>query len=68
MPIVYLVYLREKYQHMLEPRFLHELNSLRLERHEILYSLENLEVTKEEAEHMIALAKDFISAIEAMLK
>ncbi|MFH1072302.1 MAG: HEPN domain-containing protein [Nanoarchaeota archaeon] len=61
------VYLKERYSEKLERRFLNELNSFRLERHDISYSLEKPEVTKEEAEHVIAVAKDFIAAVKKIL-
>ncbi|MBI5060920.1 MAG: HEPN domain-containing protein [Candidatus Aenigmarchaeota archaeon] len=61
------VYLKEKYKNALEPRFLNELDSLRMERHEILYSLDTIKISKEEVSDIISVAMDFISAVEKIL-
>lgn len=61
------VYMREKYRDKLEPRFINELDALRLERHEIMYSLELTSVKKDEAIRIIEIAKDFMNAIKKML-
>ena len=62
------VFLKERYSDKLEPRFLSELNALRLERHDLLYGLEISEVKEVEAEHVIGVAKDFLNAIKKLLK
>lgn len=62
------VYLKERYKDKLEPRFLNELDALRLERHEILYSLDTLKITKEETRDIISIARNFISAIERLIR
>ncbi|MBN1793154.1 HEPN domain-containing protein [Candidatus Woesearchaeota archaeon] len=62
------IYLKEKYADNLEKRFLNELNTLRLERHDISYGLEKQDITKEEAKHILSVAKEFISAIQKLLK
>lgn len=56
------VYVKEKYGDRIERRFLNELNSLRLERHSLLYGLEEAMVSKEEAEGIICVASDFLEA------
>lgn len=61
------VYIREKYHAKIEARFINELNALRLERHELWYGLESMEVMEAEAEEVIAIARDFIKAIEKLL-
>jgi len=62
------VYLKEKYKDKLEPRFLNELNSLRMERHELMYGLEKASEIKEiEANDVILIAQDFIDAVEKLL-
>lgn len=61
------VYVKEKYSDKLEKRFINELNSLRLERHEINYGLEKIEIEKEEAEDMIKVTKDFIFAVKKII-
>ena len=62
------VYIKEKYKEKLEPKFLNELNALRLERHELLYGLEKAEIKEVEAEAVITIAADFIKAIEDIVK
>ena len=61
------VYLREKYINKIEPRFLNEIDALRLERHEILYSLEPITMKEEDGIRALSIAKDFIVAIEKIL-
>lgn len=61
------VYLSECYRTKLEPRFLSELDSLRLERHEILYSLEEPSISRDEASDILAVVKDFIQAVEKIM-
>ena len=60
------VYVKEKYKDKLEPRFINELNALRLERHELLYGLEKTEIKEVEAEGAIKIAEDFINAVEKL--
>ncbi len=62
------VYLREKYGNKIEPRFINELDSLRLERHEILYSLETIVMNPGETEEIISIARDFLRAVEKLLE
>lgn len=62
------VYLKEKYKDGLEPRFINELNSLRMERHELMYGLEKApEIEETEATAVILTAGDFIKAVEKLL-
>jgi uncharacterized protein (UPF0332 family) len=61
------VYISEKYRDKLEPRFISELDSLRLERHAIMYSLESIGVSRKEAEDILGIAKDFVAALEKLL-
>lgn len=62
------LYVKEKYSDKLEKRFINELNALRLERHEINYGLEKPEIKEVEAENVIKIAGDFISAVEKLVK
>ncbi|MBW2989534.1 HEPN domain-containing protein [Candidatus Woesearchaeota archaeon] len=62
------VYVKERYKYKLEPRLINELNTLRLERHELLYGLEKVEVKEVEAEDILKIAEDFIDAVEASLR
>ena len=61
------VYIKEKYNDKLEPRFINELNALRLERHELLYGLEKQEIKEVEAEDVMKIAEDFIKAINGLI-
>lgn len=61
------VYIKEKYGNKIESKFINELNNLRLERHELLYGLEELEIQEIEAEEAIKIAEDFIKAIKKIL-
>ncbi len=61
------VYIKEKYSQKVEARFINELNALRLERHELWYGLEKPEIKEVEAEDVIAVAGDFIKAVEKIL-
>jgi uncharacterized protein (UPF0332 family) len=61
------LYIKEKYSNKLERRFINELNALRLERHEISYGLEKLEIKEVEAEEVIKIAEDFIFAVEKIV-
>jgi uncharacterized protein (UPF0332 family) len=61
------VYIKERYGEKIEPRFINELNSLRLERHELLYGLEKVEIKEAEAEDIIRIAEDFVKAVEALI-
>lgn len=62
------VYLKEMYKDKIEARFINELNALRLERHEIWYGLEKLEIKEVEAEDVISVARDFINVAERLIK
>ncbi len=62
------VYVKEAYKDKLEPKFIIELNALRLERHELLYGLEKVEISEVEAEDILKIAEDFIKAIEKLVR
>ena len=57
------VYTKEKYSGKLEPRFINELNNLRLERHNLLYGLEKPDVQEIEAGTTVKIASEFLEAI-----
>lgn len=61
------VYIKEKYSDKLEPRFINELNNLRLERHNLLYGLEKSDVNEIEAENTVSIAQDFLRAVQIIL-
>ena len=62
------VYIGEKYGSRLEQRFIHELDTLRSERHTLMYSIEELpDVSKAEAESALSVAQEFVSAIRKLL-
>jgi len=62
------VYIKETYSDRLEKRFINELNSLRLERHEINYGLENIHLEKSDAEVVLKIAEEFITAVRKIIK
>ena len=53
------VYLKEKYSEKIEPKFLNELNLLRIERHEIFYGLEDESFDKISIKKQITVAEEF---------
>ena len=62
------VYLNEKYTDKMERRYLHEFNSLRMERHELMYGLEKLpEILKAEAESVVEIAEGFLEQVKKIL-
>lgn len=61
------VYLKERYSDKLQPKFLNELNVLRLERHEIFYGLEEPELDKESIRKVIILIEEFMENIEKLI-
>lgn len=60
------IYLKEKYSDKMEPKFLNELNLLRLERHEIFYGFEEVKLDKKDAGKLIIIAKDFIEVVRKL--
>ncbi len=62
------VYLKEKYSGKIEPKFLNELNILRLERHEIFYGLEEQEFDDGSIRRAITLAAAFISQVKRICR
>ncbi|MDO8537384.1 MAG: HEPN domain-containing protein [archaeon] len=63
------VFVNERYSSKIERRYLSELNSLRLQRHEIMYGLEtSTEVQESNADSTIKLAEGFFEAVEKILK
>ncbi|MFA5382561.1 MAG: HEPN domain-containing protein [Candidatus Micrarchaeia archaeon] len=63
------IYISEKYNLIIENRFIRELNSLRLARHDLLYGLEkSKEVQEVEAEDILDTAKEYLKIIKKLLK
>jgi uncharacterized protein (UPF0332 family) len=63
------VYLNEKYSNKIERKYLSELNSLRLQRHDLMYGLEkSSEAQESEADSAIKIAKGFLDAIKKILE
>lgn len=62
------VYLKEKYSSKIEPKFLNELNILRLERHDIFYDFEEPELDAGEISKSILLIEEFIKKIKEVIK
>ncbi|MFH1592856.1 MAG: HEPN domain-containing protein [Candidatus Woesearchaeota archaeon] len=61
------VYIREKYSDKIEPKFLNELNMLRLERHEIFYGFEEVESDEKDIQKLIVLIEEYIDVIRKLL-
>lgn len=61
------VYLKEKYKDRIEQRFLNELNALRLERHEVFYGLEKIEIKEVEAEDVLKDTELFLEAVRRLV-
>lgn len=62
------VFVSEKYSSRIERKYLGELNSLRLQRHELMYGLEkSAEVREAEAESSIVLAKGFLESVKKII-
>ena len=61
------IYISEKYVDDMEPRFINELDSLREQRHELMYSLNPPQISESEARQIISVANDFASATKKML-
>lgn len=64
------LYIKERYRHSIEARYLHELDVLREQRHKIIYGDENIrskEVEAEEADSAIKLAQGYIDTVKIML-
>lgn len=63
------IYLKEKYGSKIEPKFISELNFMRMERHDAMYGLEKREEVQEtEAKAEVALAGEFISVVGRLLR
>jgi len=63
------VYVNEKYSGRIERKYINELNSLRLQRHDLMYGLEkSAEIQKTEAESAIQMAKGFLESIKKILQ
>ena len=62
-------FVKEKYikKGLINSKFAHLLNNAREERHEVLYGLEKTE-TKQDAEYILASAKDYLKEVEKILK
>ena len=63
------IYTSEKYSNKIERKYLSELNSLRLQRHDLMYGLEkNIEVQESDADTTIKMAEGFLQAIQKILQ
>jgi uncharacterized protein (UPF0332 family) len=61
------LYMKEKYSGKLEKKFINELNTLRLERHEISYGLEKVNIGKSEAGQILNVASGFVEAVGKLI-
>ncbi|MFH1306517.1 MAG: HEPN domain-containing protein [Candidatus Micrarchaeota archaeon] len=63
------VYLNEKCRDKIEKRHIGELNALRLQRHDLMYNLEDVEEVKEEsASAAIKAAREFLEAVKKIVE
>ncbi len=63
------IYISEQYNLVIENRFITELNSLRLARHDLIYGLEkSKEIQESEAEDIIGTAKEYLEIIKKLIK
>ncbi len=61
------VYLNEKYGNAIERKFLLELGNLRLQRHELLYGLENSGSNDQDAKAAIDSARGFLERVKRLI-
>ena len=62
-----IVFLEETYSGKIGKRLIQELDRLRRERHDILYSLKKEDINGEDAKHALSIAKEFIEKIKELL-
>jgi uncharacterized protein (UPF0332 family) len=63
------IYTKEKYGDRIEKRYIHELNTLRMQRHDLMYGLEERsEVREAEAESAISIAGGFLKSITRIVE
>lgn len=62
------VYLSEKYSNKIERKYLVELDSLRLHRHDLMYGTKKAEIKKDEAGSAISLAREFLNSVKKMIE
>lgn len=62
------IYAKEKYGRDIPARFLNELNTLRLDRHDFFYALERKSVDETEVKSALATAQEFLKIIEKIIK
>lgn len=62
------VFVAEKYGGRLEKRFVHALEALRLERHELTYGISGVpEIQKAEAGDAVEVAREFVAAVKKLV-
>ncbi len=62
------IYVKENYSDKIEKMYLSELNSMRLERHELMYGLQKSKESYEvEAESAIEVAKGFLVSVKKLI-
>jgi len=63
------VYVKEKYANRIEMKYLTQFESVRLQRHEVLYGLErDFELDEREAKDSVEMAAGFLEAVEKIIK
>ncbi len=62
------IYVKERYGTKIEMKYIHELNTLRMQRHDIMYGLEERpEIMEIETESAISVATGFLGAVKKLL-
>lgn len=62
------VYVKEKYTEKIERKYLAELHSMRLYRHDLMYGLEASETQETEADSALKAAKGFLETVNKIIK
>ena len=62
------VYVNEKYSNKIERKYVSELDSLRLQRHDLMYGLENSEAQESGTDTAIKMASGFLQAVGKLLE
>lgn len=63
------VFVNQKYATQIERKYVNELDSLRLQRHELMYGLEkNVDAQEENADTAIKLASGFLNSIQKIIQ
>ncbi len=62
------VYITERYAAFLNKKFLTEFNVMRLNRHEILYGLDEMHLMKDDLQNLMILCKAYVDSVKKLIK